>query len=143
MLPANPKTTPVERCTALYALDVVDLRTAAMLADCPQEDIEALLSSPNVEAECIRLQSDGKVTELRATFGLDTVVERLVSSIGQLDSQTALIRTGEFLVKASGQQERRSAALRATADAGSNFVFQIVIQKDDGEHVTTYGGGSR
>lgn len=136
------KPTQVETAAALYGLDVLDLRMAAMIAGVAAGEIETILSSPAVEAECLRLQSENRVTELRAAFGLDAVVERLVSGIAQLDSQSGLIRTGEFLHRVSGLQERRAAAAKTNAPDKPNFSFAIVLKNEDGsKRVIRIGGG--
>ncbi len=142
MWPSTGKPTQLETAAALYVLDVLNLRTAAMISSATEDEVEAAVSSPAVEAECLRLQSDNRVTELRAAHGLDAVVERLVSGISELESQSGLIRTGDFLFRISGLQERRAAAAKANAPYKPSFSFAIVLKNEDGtKRVIRVGGG--
>lgn len=144
MLPSTTNDAEATTMAALYALDVFDLDTAARFSGATPEELEALLTSPAVETECLRLQADNQVTELRAAFGLDTVVERLVAGIEEIDSQSGLIRTGEFLHRISGLQERRAAAAKAGTPEKPQFSFHIALQNDDGTTRTiNIGGGEQ
>lgn len=143
MLTNSANQNGLETATALYVLDVLDLRTAALVSGCSQDEIQAAVRSPVVEAECLRLQADNRVTELRASFGLDAVVERLVVGISTLDSQAGLIRTGEFLHRVSGLQERRAAARSESPDK-PRFSMAIVLHNEDGTTRTIrIGGGGK
>lgn len=144
MLSDRPEPTQLETAAALYALDVLDLRTAALVSGVTPEELEAKITSPAVETECLRLQADNRVTELRAAFGLDSVVERLVAGIAGMDSQAGLIRTGEFLHRVSGLQERRAAAARAGNPDVPQFGINIVLTNDDGtKRILRIGGGDK
>jgi hypothetical protein len=133
----------IETAAAMYVLDVFDLPMAAMIAGVTQEELEAVIASPAVEAECLRLQSDNRITELRAAFGLDAVVERLVASIAELDSQSGLIRTGEFLHRVSGLQERRAAEMKQNGPAAPQFRLNIILHNEDGSERVMRLGGNR
>lgn len=144
MLGESVKSTQAETAAALYALDVLDLGTAALVSGITLDELEAIIETPAVETECLRLQADNRVTELRAAFGLDSVVERLVAGIAGMDSQAGLIRTGEFLHRVSGLQERRAAAVRAGNHVVPQFGINIVLTNDDGtKRILRIGGGDK
>jgi hypothetical protein len=105
------------RATALLALGAIDLTTAAIAAGMSDAAFAQELEKESVisaaEAEAMRLRASGKVTELRATLALDTLVAQLQRSAqaGEI-TDGAAVRIGEFLLKVSGAVERRTSELR-------------------------------
>ncbi|MCX7143797.1 MAG: hypothetical protein NT123_22685 [Proteobacteria bacterium] len=96
-----------------------------------------------VEAEMVKLRVSGRNAEIKAAQGLDMVVERLVDRIDAAEgddlSDSALVRTGEFLHRVSGVEQKRGAELKAVSD--SKPKARVIIRYDDDPEPPPEDGG--
>lgn len=125
-------TKPDERLiysVAIYAEGLVpSASVAAAMAGISERQFVDACEDPaiirRVEAESLRWKLTGKTAELRAFAALDTLMEKLAAEVDSTDMPaTTAVRIGEFLLRTSGLEQRRSATLRT--DPYEKSIFTI------------------